>query len=194
MIDITKFTESICELGITPNQFYVLYCLKMGNAGWAKLYQFLHHVGNKQKEFFTYDELQYLIDEGFVINTHPKNAPVFDKLVVTDMFASKFFTDDPMEAADEFWEMYPSFFKLSNGQTGVTKSNVSEEEIKERYAKEIGKFKVLHERVLKMLKWAKKENHINYKIADFFLYYKDLLQMHFEKTNQVLMAGQEEVK
>lgn len=189
MIDISKFTEAICDLGITPNQFYILYCLSLGNKGYGLIFKMMNEVTEWS---FSERELQSLIDRGFVINTGKEMR--VDEFIITDKFKDAFLSEDKMEAADEAWEAFPSFIKLSNGCTGVTKSNVSEEEWKTRYAEEIGQFKGIHQKVLEAIAWGKNNGKVNYRIADFFRYYNDLLQIHWESMNRELLAGQEEVK
>jgi hypothetical protein len=71
---------------------------------------------------------------------------------------------------------------------------VSEEEWKTRYADEIGQFKAVHKKVLEAITWGKNNGKMNYRIADFFRYYDDLLQLHWEAMNSELLAGQEEIQ
>lgn len=178
-INIVKFTDVLIAHRLTPNQLFILLCLAMGrNKGFVQLFRYTEETGNT----FDRSEIHDLVDRGYLIS-FSEGADNADDFDVTDKFREEFFTDDPMLAAEEFWDAYPSFFNI-NGRQAVTKSNVNKELLLMQYAKEIGYSKALHETVLKAIAWAKENALINFRIGDFVsTYWRDIVAQYSEAMN-----------
>lgn len=173
-IDLKRFTDALISLRVTPNQLYMLFCLASGK-GSVEILRFLGETGLR----FERSEVEDLVDRGYIVSFSRGEDDISD-FDVTDKFRAEFFTDDPMEAAEQFWEVYPSFFQIKERQA-VTKSNVNKELLLQKYAEEIGYSKPLHTTVLAAIEWAKSNNMIMYKISDFVnVYWRDVVAAYQE--------------
>lgn len=172
--EIDKYTDYLCDMGISANQFY--FCWLLYTKDYKNLKKYINRFGN-----FEENEIKDLIDRGIVLNTNPK-ATAFntESLHVGLDFAEQIIIE-PEEAFDELMESYPKFVVVNNNKFPATGLNWQDERgLREAYSKEIKKNKFLHRSIIELLKEWKEANggYALFKIDKFITskYWRELKQ------------------
>jgi hypothetical protein len=140
----SEFVKVLALKKVTADQFLFLYLIHTND--YASLYRYINEVRKFKKE-----EIQDLEDRGYVINLG-HNGTYADNFMVTDKFLSGILLSDVNEAAQEFWDRYPSF-AFFNGKRAPLKS-CDKEKLFKLYADKVKYLLSEHSRILEALDYA----------------------------------------
>lgn len=160
-INIKDLVFLLNKLGVTANQF--LFLTIIHEKLYASLYSYEElNVG------FTMEERNDLIDKGYIvcISSNRKESYV-DSYETTLKYEESMYNADPELAAEEFWEEFPPYIVIDGKK--IPAKSVDREKFSTAYHKKIGKYKTVHEEVMKALQYAKSRNAITMGIEKWFL-------------------------
>lgn len=148
--DINKFTDSLVKYELTAHQFFILYLIDTEDL--PNLNKYINSLGK-----FDGNDIQVLLDKGYVINTNPNDKHFnLGSLVVTLEYAEeKVEGQSDIDLFEELLDAYPPYVIVNNVKYS-TKGLSFQDEEKARifYIKEIRKSKVLHAEILSLIrKW-----------------------------------------
>lgn len=186
--DVKQFTDFLCKWKITPNQFYLC---------WLLYWDHKDYVGGKHRnpndpltfacvykytktvKSWTVKEVEGLVEKGLIKNTSGKKMKI-ESMEVTDKFIDAILVNRDRE--DEFWDFYPSWIDNFEhpSKPQINLKTAPEEIIKKKYRKLV-KTKKKHKEVMKILKWAKRNDKIRVSIKNFvegkmWKQYKELME------------------
>lgn len=157
MVNIVEFMKTLSKFGITANQFLLLYLTMIHR--FDLLYEYIQNI-RKSNTILANDyggipdyEINNLLDRGFLIDLGGDRTYA-DNYIVTDKFSKFFKTIDNNDALD-FWNEYPE--RISNETTSWRGRNMNKDAFLIYYNNLIGHDKVLHDKIIKTLKYEKKK-------------------------------------
>lgn len=172
--DVKQFTDFLVKWKITPNQFFLCWLLfwdhkeykggKRPNPNdpltFANVYRYAKKVKN-----WNVDEINDLVEKGLIENPSGKQMKI-DQMKVTQKFIDELLVNKKRE--DEFWDAYPTWIKNFHNPSKpqINLKTCVESDIKTLYRKFV-KTKKKHERVMEILKWAKRHDKIRCNIENF---------------------------
>lgn len=180
--DLTAYVDFLTKYKITPEQFLLPYCLHLDevkgederfrrksgrNRPMANLYRYATQV-----KVWKNDDIEHLMDVGLIESATLREAGdgkgyAPDALHVTPKFREEIFSNTT--SFDEFWETYPGFIRnFENPLSGpyVTLKAVAMDEAENLYNKMVPTM-VEHLRMMRVLRWAKENDHIRCKITNW---------------------------
>lgn len=184
--DIGKFIGILSKYEITAHEFmlpYLLYLDERDDKGQGTSYEgkpiTLLYEYHENVRGWTPKEVRRLEDKGLLLNDNRivrDEAGTRRKRVSPDMMnASTLFVDEvfaPVDAFDEFVQAYPDHVenfhdpKKPKIPLKIVANPGAWEEL-ERFYDRIVTSRVLHEKILDVLEWAKREGYINMNISKF---------------------------
>ncbi len=177
-LDVDQYVHTLCEMNMTANQFLLCYLLYTDEKidgkfvrkttkenRMANLYKYAS--SNKAKIAWTKEEVQDLVDKGYVIDpNYTANKTYPDHLLISEKFTEKIFIRE--NKFEEFWDAYPYLVpNFTNPRGPHIKLKVCDyDEVKELYLKRV-KTKVQHKQILEVLEWAVENEKLNVNIKNF---------------------------
>lgn len=146
--DISKFTDKLVQLGLTAEQYFVLFLIDTRDV--VNLKKYIEGNGKFDKNIFT-----DLLDKGYLLNTHPTSKSLdLGNLVVTLEFAEENVKEiSEEEAYEQLLDAYPKFVEVGGTKYPSTGLNLSDSNLAcKAYAKEIKNNKLLHAEILSLLR------------------------------------------
>ena len=110
-------------------------------------------------------DIQYMILKGVLDPETKPESPSLNELVLTDEFIIDLFVLEEPEF-ERFWNTYP--YRVSVGDKRLILKSVDKDDLAEVYLNKIIT-KDRHERVMKVLNWAKENNEINVRVDKFII-------------------------
>jgi hypothetical protein len=157
--NFSEFIKILAKKKVTADQFLFLYLTHTND--FASLYRYISEVRK-----FKPEELEDLETRGYLINLNPKdNLTYADNYMVTDLFLDGILLADIDQAAQEFWDAYPSF-AFFNSKRAPLKS-CDKEKLTKLYAAKIKYSKEEHLRILAALDYAKRNELTNMSIVNW---------------------------
>lgn len=175
MYDIKKLTNILIKYNITPNQFYILFCIYRKD--WNNLHDYINNVSNKLNDegrkitgFNMQDELKPLVKAGY-LEHWGKNFEVLD-LMITPLFGDLLFIDS-LQAGRELYDCYPQWIIVNNSQQVAKKGGdiggiyYGQDQMFELYAKKIGNSREKHEEIIRATERGKERNLITVSLRNY---------------------------
>lgn len=171
-----RYVDRLVKLEITPTEDLLLHLIH------TKQYALLYKC-KEEGEFVTAELFDSLIRKGYLIDLNKNGERYFDATIVSDDYIDKMYNEDEFVPGEEVWEVYPTFIIID--QRRISLKNTSKFEFVKEYYKKIGRYKDLHEDVLKAIEYGKKHEIINMSITNFFQsqVYEDILKEMRSKRN-----------
>ena len=165
------YVEVLSELNLTANQFLLCHLLyddfledTKGTRNKKAISALFKYAAEKHRAWKT-EELDDLIEKGFLVNRNPPNKKDPDLLEVTEKFINLVY--GTKRRFYEIWEIYPKIIPSFGTAGDYIKLKVCDpEELEEIYNKVV-KTNKLHDHVMDILKWAIRNNQINVSIVNF---------------------------
>jgi len=143
---------------LSANQFIFMY-LKLIKKD-EHLYRYLETARPLSR-----NEINDLEERGFITNINTgANDYWADGYIVTDRF--KKIMEPDRSLAEEFWNTYPGFGLINNQRAPL--KGVSKSEFLQRYAMYVRNNEVLHERIMRALRFQKGKEEITIRIDRWF--------------------------
>lgn len=171
MYNLNKLTRIYEKYNITPNQFYVLYCIYRKD--WDNLYKYVNSVSNKLDNegrkitgFNVQDELLPLVEKGYLEDIFKGGKFEVIDMMVTPHFEDTIFIDSE-QAGQELYDAYPQWIAVAGGKQIAKKGGdingeyLGKDQMFELYAKKIGNNRELHESVIRATERGKEQGLIN---------------------------------
>lgn len=159
-IDTKDLVFLLNKLNVSVSQF--LFLLMIQERLYASLYSY-----EEKNAGFSREEINDLIEKGYITNVKSDKDNYIDSYETTDKFRTEFFTRDESAAAEEFWEMFPPYLSI-DGRKIPTKT-VDKEKFLAGYSKKIGKYSMLHNKVMEALDHALNNGMISMGIEKWYL-------------------------
>ena len=139
--------DALLRYNITPNQYVFLFLTHTRQ--YAAMYKF-----GQEGPSFSAEEINNLVDRGFILNLNKSGYYYIDFFVLTDQIGQDLFDQDREKAALEFWNAYPIFLRDSRtGETFSLLTTDKEQFLKDYYAR-IGHSERRHSQVMDALEYA----------------------------------------
>ncbi|GAA4451006.1 hypothetical protein GCM10023189_12460 [Nibrella saemangeumensis] len=153
--------DALIRYRITPSQYVFLF-LTHGRQ-YAALYKY-----GQEGNGFSAEEIQDLIDRGFIIDLNKDGYYYVDFFVVTDEVGKDLFETDREKAGLEFWNAYP--VQLRDPDTGQIYSLVktNKQRFLADYFLRIGHSDEKHQQVMEALYYAVDKGMIDMTIRQWF--------------------------
>lgn len=158
--DVNKYIDFLVKNYLTQDQFLMLYLIRTKDH--ENIKKFKQAFPKLDKSMIGEEYKQDLIDRGFVQKTGDNDS--IDSYVITEKF-NKLFLKNYIEAADEFWAIYPSYGTI-NG-TPIPLKNMDKYQFANAYVARINNSVEEHLEVLEDLKFGIKNNLIKCGIEKF---------------------------
>jgi hypothetical protein len=169
MIDYKALMPVLIKHKITPSQFLLMLLIQQKQ--FKLIYQYENPM-NEGGRWVTVAEIENLVERGYLrwMNPNAKERTYFpSEFEVTDKFLSEIYHENPMTAAEEFWDCYPA--KIGHkGQTIAAHSLgkvMDKQRFLEWYAEHFGGEVNKHAMVMEGLRHAKKAGTLALNIFDY---------------------------
>ncbi len=181
MIDVKQYIPFLIKLGITQEEFLLLYLLYLAEyidtSHFDLLGAYIKHFGKDidgKRIMITEAEKASLVQRGWL---QKGGAAGY---TVTPKFANHF---SNMDLGEEFICSYPAFTKINNINIPLISGN--RQEIKKAYVTMIANSLSEHNEMLADLKYAITHNLINMKITNYLSshFYKSIREMRLKDTS-----------
>lgn len=164
MIDINKFIDFLCKNQLTPNQFTFCYLLctddvvkrtsnEIAFSNKGNIYKYFNEIG----AIVSIQDIRYLEDRGFIVDTNKKGDTYYDNFVVTQTLIDLLFGKE--EDFEDLWKLYPAFIKI-DGRSIPAKS-CNPDELSKKYFIILRKTSFTHSDVIETLKYCKENDLIS---------------------------------
>ncbi|NRB62088.1 MAG: hypothetical protein HRU40_03480 [Saprospiraceae bacterium] len=168
MIDYKRLMPMLIDKKMNPNQFMLL--LLIYNREFELIYRFSNPTSDSGR-WVTKKDIHNLIDRGYLrwMDSNEKRQYVPTEFEVTDKFIKDIYTDYPMEAALAFWNLYPSVIRIMGRNfPGKDLGEImTKEEFLDSYVSHYARDTELHQKIMKGLRFALKNNSIHTTILSY---------------------------
>lgn len=160
-----KYLKYLINHNLSASQF--LFCYLLATKEWNQKFLIRY---TKEVEILPTDDIEELIERGYLHNFNRAGEYYDDLLAPTDMFKDSLFIDAD-DAFEQLWKTYPMHLQsLINGTRVLAKTtNLGKDNLKIKYVKAIGKDLQKHQLVMEALTWAISKEKVNVGIEKFIL-------------------------
>jgi len=159
-IDLDRFVKFLRDAKITPTQYTFLATM------YEKKYQLIYMLKEISKNVLPKDELEDLIDRGFIYNWNPEGSYALDHFEATQKFIDLYEGKAEWVCAEQFIDAFPRFIHINGKQ--VPARNCDLDVLEKTYYRKIVK-RGLHDEVMTQLKWAIDNRKISMGIEKWFV-------------------------
>lgn len=156
MINMVEFVKTLGKFSITANQFLLLYLTMIHR--FDLLYEYIQSIRKNNlllvNEYGGIPEYEIddLVERGYLVDLNGDKTYA-DNYIVTNKFSKHFKVIDNNDALN-FWNEYPE--RISNETTSWRGRNMNKDAFLIYYSNLIGHDKELHDKIIKTLKYEKK--------------------------------------
>lgn len=150
--NISYMIDTLVKLDINIEQF--LFCIILKDRREHELYRYTDKI-----KHFSEEDIQDLIEKGYIYCYNDHNA-TFDQYTLTDKFSELVYTLDIDQPGEELWDSYPTFITVGSNTKTIAR-NYNKNEFVREYYKKYGRFKVIHDEIIKLTIYGRKKGLIN---------------------------------